>query len=110
MGRRTLASHGHAAAGFSAEPAAPTPPQRDDGVAAKVAALPAGQRAGVLLRAVRDAGQDCQGVEDARAVGDTGRDWLARCTGGQQYLVEFGNGGTVRVTDAQAAAKAARGG
>lgn len=66
----------------------------------EVAALPEQQQHVVLLRAIMDAGQTCQGVDVARRQPDQqGRPvWLARCIGGQDWLVAIQADGTANVT------------
>ena len=88
---------------------AATPAARGDYVA-RVRALPEGQRNGVLFRAIRDAGRDCQGVTESATAGeaDGPAAWLATCEGGGQWLVALADDGTATITDARAAAAAAR--
>ena len=82
--------------------AAPTAPAAD-GYAAKVAALPAGQRVGVFLRAIRDAGQDCQRVVEATTVGAAGSPpaWLATCDDKRRWVVAIADDGTATVVAAK---------
>lgn len=77
------------------------------GDAAKVAALSDKQRAGVLLRAVRDAGQDCQQVvaqSRASAAGSPAT-WIATCQDQHRWVVSIAPDGTATVTDANAVAR-----
>lgn len=66
----------------------------------EVAALPVAQQHLVLLRAILDADQVCQGVnEAARQRDQDGMPvWLARCIGGQDWLVSIQADGTANVT------------
>ncbi|WP_125471528.1 MULTISPECIES: hypothetical protein [unclassified Sphingomonas] len=85
------------APGNSAKPASVKP----DGFASKVVALTEPQRQGVILRAIRDAGNDCQGVVGTRRQPDgvNGRPaWAATCQNGSNWLVSFGDDGLARVT------------
>ncbi|MBI0475078.1 hypothetical protein D9601_06860 [Sphingomonas sp. MA1305] len=86
-----------APAGNQAAAAAPKP----GGFAAKVVALSEGQRQGVMLRAIRDAGHQCQGVAGTRRQpqGVNGLPaWAATCEDGSNWLVSFGDDGMARVT------------
>jgi hypothetical protein len=65
-----------------------------------VAALPTGQRNGVLIRAIRDATFDCQGVVESHRKGEGpsgGPMYVARCQGDKYYGVVFDRGGTAQV-------------
>ncbi len=77
------------------------------GYDAKVAALPAAQRAGVLLRAIRDAGQDCQQVVDASRATTTGGPpaWVATCDDHHQWVVVVADDGSATVVDAKDVAR-----
>lgn len=77
------------------------------GQAATVAALPPRQRAGVLLRAIRDAGQDCQQVVDQASTRAPGRPpvWVATCQDRHRWVVAIAADGTATVTDADDLAK-----
>jgi hypothetical protein len=77
---------------------------------ARLQAMPEGQRNAVFIRALRDAGRPCQGVENStyRGVRDGVPTWTARCTaGGGDWLILLGAGGVVQVVSA---AEAVRGG
>lgn len=81
-----------------------------DDTLARMAALPPRQRDGVLFRAIRDAGHDCQEVTETKAQppGDGTIGWLATCDRAEQWLVTIDRSGTATVLDARAAAGAAR--
>jgi hypothetical protein len=70
-----------------------------------VAALPEGQRRGVLFRAIVDAGHDCQSIVDSsREAPVKGQaTWSARCADGAVWLVALGDDGVAQVTQARAA-------
>ena len=77
---------------------------------ARLQAMPEGQRNAVFIRALRDAGHPCQGVENSsyQGVRDGVPTWTARCTaGGGDWLILLGGGGVVQVVSA---AEAVRGG
>ncbi len=90
-----LAACGQPSATAPAASATPDP----NGYAAKVAALSAPLRAGVMLRAIRDAGQQCQQVTEAKAApGASPPAWIATCTDGKQWVVGIADDGTASVT------------
>lgn len=102
-----------AACGPAPDAAPATAAPDANGYAAKVAALPVRLRAGVLLRAIRDAGQDCQQVTEAeRAPGQpipqpAGRAaWVATCDDHRQWVVVVADDGTATVADARDVARA----
>jgi hypothetical protein len=66
---------------------------------AQIEALPAGQREGVFLRAIRDSGQDCQGVTKTQETQtDDGRPaWTATCTDGTFFVLVLGANGVMTV-------------
>lgn len=84
--------------------AAPAAPDR---IQAEVAAMTEGQRNGVLFRAISDAGQTCQGIQtSARQEDRDGQPtWVAKCVGGDSWLVAIGPGGNAKVTGPVAPAK-----
>ena len=87
---------------------APTPTATAaTGDTARVAALPPNLRAGVLLRAIRDAGQDCQQVVDqAQAPTDAGPPaWVATCQDKHRWVVSIAADGTATVIDANDVAR-----
>jgi hypothetical protein len=71
----------------------------------QVAALSEGQRNAVFIRAIRDAGLDCQHVDSAVAV-DAGLNlptWRATCQGGGEYMITIDPSGTALVQSANRA-------
>ncbi|RYD99136.1 MAG: hypothetical protein EOP61_14840 [Sphingomonadales bacterium] len=78
-------------------PATPSPAATGNATAA-VIALSEPQRRAVFLRAIRDAGLDCQGVTMAEqvVVGAAPR-WRAACTDGRDYLIDVAADGTAHV-------------
>ena len=74
-------------------------------VANQLAALPEGQRNGVFIRAIRDAGEDCQHVVASSRAGEyQGMPvWSAQCDGGGSWTIVVTRDGTAQlVNDAQA--------
>ncbi|MEP9400854.1 hypothetical protein [Sphingomonas sp. VNH70] len=65
--------------------------------AKKVEALAPGQRDGVFIRAIRDAGLPCQGVT-ASERGETPGSWIATCQEGSRHIITFGANGMANVT------------
>ncbi|MCG7347837.1 hypothetical protein [Sphingomonas sp. ACRSK] len=65
---------------------------------AKVAALSEGQRNGVFIRAIRDAGLPCQGVTASERSGDAQATWTATCTDGSKHIIAFTPDGMAKVT------------
>lgn len=63
----------------------------------KVAALAPGQRDGVFIRAIRDAGLPCQGVTSSEA-GEKPGSWVATCQEGSRHIITFGANGMANVT------------
>lgn len=93
-----------AACGGPAAPApAPTHTAAASGYVAKVTALPDKQRAGVLLRAIRDAGRDCQAVVAQVPAGTQGTSgaWVATCDDKAHWVVQIADDGTATVADAR---------
>ena len=81
----------------------PTPTVSANGYVAKVRALSDKQRAGVLLRAIRDAGRDCQAVVAQTPAGAQGASaaWVATCDNQAHWVVLIGDDGTATVADAR---------
>ncbi|MDE0879056.1 MAG: hypothetical protein OSB00_10405 [Sphingomonas bacterium] len=69
---------------------------------ARIEALPQGQKEGVFLRAIRDSGQQCQGVSKAQSTETTGGSpaWMTTCTDGPAYVLVLGKDGMMNVTSA----------
>lgn len=67
---------------------------------ARVEALGERQRFGVLFRAVRDAGQDCQELTDATETktSDGRPAWIVTCDARTRWTVVLSNDGTALVT------------
>ena len=63
----------------------------------KVAALAPGQRDGVFIRAIRDAGLPCQGVTRSEP-GEKPGSWVATCQEGSRHIITFGANGMANVT------------
>lgn len=80
-----------AAGGNAAKAAAP--------VTNQVAALSEGQRDAVFIRAIRDAGFDCQHVERSVAAGTIQNlpAWRATCQGGGEWTIVVAADGTAQV-------------
>ena len=68
-------------------------------VGTRVAALSEGQRNGVFIRAIRDAGLDCQHVQRSAPAGSAGEVplWRATCQGGLDYMIAIGADGTAQI-------------
>jgi hypothetical protein len=84
----------------TAAPAVPTEPTAFQN---QVAALSEGQRDAMLLRAIRDARMDCQGVtgsSPSAASTPTKPVWIARCSNGAGYGVVINADGTAGVVGA----------
>jgi hypothetical protein len=78
-------------------PATPSPSATGNATAA-VVALSEPLRRGVFLRAIRDAGIDCQGVTASQEVAkDPAPRWRATCTNGRDYLVDVSADGTAHI-------------
>jgi hypothetical protein len=78
----------------------------ENGYSARMASMNEGERNGVLFRAIRDAGQACQGVTRSQAIDPVqGKPaWVATCDDGTPWLVVIGNDGIAAVTNARVAA------
>lgn len=75
----------------------------------RLQAMPEGQRNAVFIRALRDAGRDCQGVERSayQGVREGIPTWTVRCNDGGDWLVLISGAGVAQVVSA---AEAVRGG
>lgn len=83
-------------------------PRPLDAVQKQVVALPEAQLHAVLIRAIRDARQECQHVESSSpqpAASDGSPVYAARCAGGQVYAIGIGRGGNASVQPATAGAQ-----
>lgn len=76
-----------------------------ENVQAQIDQLPEGQRNGVFIRAIRDAGEECQHVERSERSGENrGRPvWTAHCEGGGEYAIVIDEGGMAAVVNASEA-------
>lgn len=65
----------------------------------RVAALSGGQRDAVFIRAIRDAGLECQRVQGSVRAGEyRGMPvWRARCQGGAEWIIVIANDGTAQI-------------
>ena len=93
-----------ALAACDSQPAAPTVPEGPSEFQNKVAALDDTQRNVVFIRAIRDAGYDCQQVTGSKSqpVAAGGQPlWQATCSGGATYGVQIGRDGTATVIGAK---------
>lgn len=82
------------------QPAAKPSPLPPSEFQKKVAALTDAERRIVFIRAIRDAGKDCQGVETAERQPDlpTGEQYfVATCTDGTKYGVLLGRTDTAKI-------------
>ena len=63
--------------------------------------MPEGQRNGVFIRAIRDAGRDCQHVDASSEFGEVNGSpaWTARCEDGTQWVVMIGRDGIATVAN-----------
>lgn len=77
----------------------------------EIAALEPGQRDAVFLRAIRDAGRDCQNVTGSSTQGNVGGNpaWTAVCDNGGRWVIIIGRDGIAQVASvAELQAAAAR--
>ena len=95
-----LAACGQAADTNTTAVANSTAPAGLTAVQKRVVDLSPQLRDGVLFRAIRDGGAECQGVAaTAREADQDGRPvWSARCTDGPAYLIAIGSDGVAQVT------------
>lgn len=68
--------------------------------AAEIAAMEEGARNATFLRAIRDAGRDCQAVQSSASAGEVNNapTWTATCEDGVQWTIYIGTDGTATVT------------
>jgi hypothetical protein len=66
--------------------------------------MPEGQRNAVFIRALRDAGIECQGVKASSLVGDTdgAPTWQATCEDGSEWTIVIGRDGVAQVVNTAA--------
>lgn len=71
----------------------------------QVAALAEGQRNAVFIRAIRDAGQDCQHVQSSQPAGRYREMpvWRATCRGGSHWTIVIADNGTAQILNADEA-------
>ena len=67
-----------------------------------IAAMPEGQRNAVFIRALQDAGEECQHVESSAPAGEHQGFpvWSAHCSDGGNWTIVITNDGTAAVLDA----------
>ncbi|TPG43190.1 hypothetical protein EAH79_05130 [Sphingomonas koreensis] len=84
---------------------AAAPDAAQDNYQQQIGALSDPARAGVFLRAIRDAGFDCQKVVSATTHAPINGQptWIARCQQGKPYVLELQAGGILNVTPVAAA-------
>lgn len=70
---------------------------------ARLMAMQEGQRNAVFIRAIRDAGRDCQNVESSAFQGERNGQpvWTARCGDGQNWVIVIGRDGIAQVANSQ---------
>lgn len=88
----------------SVTPTAAPSPQGPSDIQQRIARLEEPQRNAVFIRAIRDAGFDCQQVTASQPQPDasaSGQVWTARCSGGAAYAVVIGRDGTAQVVGAR---------
>ena len=70
-------------------------------VANQLAALPDGQRNAVFIRAIRDAGEECQFVESSTRAGEYQGNpvWSAQCEGGGGWTIVVMPDGTAQLVN-----------
>lgn len=68
---------------------------------ARLEAMPEGQRNAVFIRALRDAGRDCQGVVSSAYQGPLQNrpTWTARCDDGVGWVIIIGKDGIAEVVN-----------
>lgn len=96
----TLATAGCGPAATEQEQTGITVPAGDE--QARLEAMPEAQRDAVFLRAIRDAGRDCQNVEQSTSQGEISGApaWTATCDNGSQWVIVIGRDGIAQVTNA----------
>ncbi|HEX8639967.1 MAG TPA: hypothetical protein VF704_02310 [Allosphingosinicella sp.] len=73
-----------------------------ESVANRLEAMPEGQRKAVFIRAIQDAGQECQHVESSQRAGEHQGFpvWNATCAGGGTWTIVVREDGTANVLNA----------
>ena len=68
----------------------------------RLVSMPEGERNAVFIRAIRDAGRDCQQVTSSALQGERGGQplWTARCNDGGEWIILIGRGGIAQVANA----------
>lgn len=71
----------------------------DQGYAEKIAAMPDGSRNATFIRAIRDAGRECQHVQSSTSIGELSGSpaWTAVCDNGAEWTIVLGANGTATV-------------
>ncbi|WIW90696.1 hypothetical protein K3M67_16635 (plasmid) [Sphingobium sp. V4] len=100
MASLALASCGSPETAEKAEPANAAANAGGVDYVAAVAALPPGQRNGVFLRAVRDAGLPCQKIASAEPLESktANGEWKVQCDSGDMHLISIPPSGQAIVT------------
>lgn len=72
--------------------------------AQRIAGMEEGARNAVFLRAIRDAGRDCQTVQSSSSQGQVNNApaWTATCDNGSQWTIIIGRDGVAQVVNAPA--------
>ena len=88
--------------GSAPESANKAEPAGAEAVENEIAAMPEGQRNAVFIRALQDAGQECQHVDSSAPAGEHQGFpvWSARCSDGGNWTIVITNDGTAVVLDA----------
>lgn len=70
-----------------------------ENIQSRLEQMPEGQRNGVFIRAIRDAGEECQHVESSARAGEhEGYPvWSAACAGGGNFTIVITRGGVAQV-------------
>ncbi|SOB78519.1 hypothetical protein SAMN06297144_0024 [Sphingomonas guangdongensis] len=91
--------------GDSPAPKATPTAQPLSDVQQQIAVLDDKQRNAVFIRAIRDAGRDCQGVTGSERRDDVSANgtptWVATCQGGAVWIVSIARDGTAQVAGAR---------
>ncbi|MDB5697957.1 MAG: hypothetical protein JWN69_761, partial [Alphaproteobacteria bacterium] len=82
-----------------AQGSAPQAPDAQRDFQARLAAMPEGERNAVFIRAVRDAGSDCQHVGSStyQGISAGAPTWVATCDDGNNWVVMIGSNGSAQV-------------